>query len=62
MADTLQNALELDSMSSTHPISVDVYNPGQITEIFDGISYDKVRHLITASIVTVVKVNNQMRK
>ena len=30
-------------MENTHPISVPVHNPSQITEIFDSISYDKVR-------------------
>ena len=43
MAHTLQSALASDSMANTHPISVPVKNPSQITEIFDSISYDKVR-------------------
>ena len=43
MAHTLQTALSSDSMVNTHPISVPVNNPSQITEIFDSISYDKVR-------------------
>lgn len=38
---TLQRALSSDSMVNTHPISVPVHNPSQITEIFDSISYDK---------------------
>ncbi|KAK2562234.1 Endoplasmic reticulum aminopeptidase 1 [Acropora cervicornis] len=41
VAHTLQTALSTDSMENTHPISVPVHNPSQITEIFDGISYDK---------------------
>ena len=43
MAHTLQTALSADSIANTHPISVPVKNPSQITEIFDSISYDKVR-------------------
>jgi len=41
VAHTLQTALSSDSMVNTHPISVPVNNPSQITEIFDSISYDK---------------------
>ena len=43
VGNTLQSALSSDSMENTHPISVPVHNPSQITEIFDSISYDKVR-------------------
>lgn len=31
-----------DSVASSHPISVDVNNPDEINEIFDGITYGKV--------------------
>ncbi len=34
-------ALYLDSLESSHPIEVPVFNPGQINEIFDAISYNK---------------------
>lgn len=43
VAHTLQTALSSDSIANTHPISVPVNNPSQITEIFDSISYDKVQ-------------------
>jgi len=33
----------LDSVASSHPISVDVNNPDEISEIFDGITYGKVK-------------------
>ncbi|QQG39157.1 MAG: M1 family metallopeptidase [Candidatus Woesearchaeota archaeon] len=34
-------ALYLDGLKSSHPIEVDVYNPDNLGEIFDAISYDK---------------------
>ena len=39
--DTVNTALRLDSLKSTHPIDVKVTSPAQIREIFDAISYDK---------------------
>jgi aminopeptidase 2 len=41
IGDTLQSALSLDSLRSSHPIEVPVQNLDQITEIFDAISYEK---------------------
>ncbi|CAF1185611.1 unnamed protein product, partial [Didymodactylos carnosus] len=38
---TLQRALVMDSLFSSHPISVDVEHPDDINSIFDAISYDK---------------------
>lgn len=35
-------AMEVDSLSSSHPVSTDVENPTQIQEMFDDVSYDKV--------------------
>ncbi|KAL9980512.1 hypothetical protein ACROYT_G009112 [Oculina patagonica] len=46
VAHTLQTALSADSMANSHPISVPVTNPSQITEIFDSISYDKGSSII----------------
>ena len=45
-SDTFQSALDADSIINTHPISVPVHNPTEINEIFDGISYDKVIHVL----------------
>ena len=42
IAETLTGALHSDSLSSSHPISVDVNDPAEINEIFDQISYAKV--------------------
>lgn len=39
-ADTIQG-LNLDGLRSSHPIEVDVKDPGEIREIFDDISYSK---------------------
>ena len=35
-------AMEVDSLSSSHPVSTPVENPTQIQEMFDDVSYDKV--------------------
>lgn len=35
--------MEVDSLSSSHPVSTPVENPTQIQEMFDDVSYDKVR-------------------
>ncbi|XP_061117877.1 endoplasmic reticulum aminopeptidase 1-like [Conger conger] len=34
-------AMEVDSLSSSHPVSTAVENPAQIQEMFDDVSYDK---------------------
>lgn len=36
-------AMEVDSLSSSHPVSTPVENPAQIQEMFDDVSYDKVQ-------------------
>lgn len=37
-------AMEVDSLSSSHPVSTPVENPSQIQEMFDDVSYDKVHY------------------
>lgn len=37
-------AMEVDSLSSSHPVSTPVENPAQIQEMFDDVSYDKVHY------------------
>jgi aminopeptidase N len=39
--------MHLDSVSFSHPISVEVNNPDEINEIFDGITYGKVNLFLT---------------
>ena len=39
--DSMNAAMEIDALRSTHPIDVKVDSPAQIREIFDVISYDK---------------------
>ncbi|XP_073818645.1 suppressor of ER stress-induced death [Musca autumnalis] len=46
VVNTLQNVFQLDAMSSSHKISIEVGNPEEISEIFDRISYDKGSTLI----------------
>jgi aminopeptidase N len=42
MSDVFFPIMHLDSVGSSHSISVDVNNPDEINEIFDGITYGKV--------------------
>lgn len=37
--------MEVDSLSSSHPVSTPVENPTQIQEMFDDVSYDKVSRI-----------------
>ena len=41
VTDTLQNALSLDSLRSSHPIEVPVKRADEVNQIFDAISYSK---------------------
>lgn len=41
VTDTLQSALQLDSLRSSHPIEVPVKRADEVNEIFDAISYSK---------------------
>ncbi|KAB0392614.1 hypothetical protein E2I00_013469, partial [Balaenoptera physalus] len=36
------NAMEVDALNSSHPVSTPVENPAQIREIFDEVSYEKI--------------------
>lgn len=36
-------AFSFDGLATSHPVYVPVYNPSEINEVFDAISYDKVR-------------------
>jgi puromycin-sensitive aminopeptidase len=40
-SDDKNEALEMDSLTETHPIEVPVHDPAEINEIFDAISYTK---------------------
>lgn len=37
----IESVFELDSLKSSHPVSVKIENPAQISSIFDRISYNK---------------------
>jgi len=41
LEDAMNQAMNLDSLKSSHPIDVKVNQPSEIREIFDSISYDK---------------------
>lgn len=44
------SAMQLDSVSTSHAISVEVNNPSEITEIFDSITYGKVISILLISL------------
>ncbi|XP_064114526.1 aminopeptidase N-like isoform X2 [Macrobrachium nipponense] len=44
--DTLQSVFALDCLESSHPISLKVGDPDEISQIFDGISYNKGSSII----------------
>nr|XP_045613537.1 aminopeptidase N-like [Procambarus clarkii] len=46
VTDSLYTALKLDSLQSSHPISVPVNHPDEISQIFDAISYKKGASII----------------
>lgn len=50
-------AMEVDSLSSSHPISTPVENPAQIQEMFDDVSYDKVGLPLLCSLITMTEPN-----
>lgn len=37
------SAMEVDAFNSSHPVSTPVENPAQIREMFDDVSYEKVK-------------------
>ena len=45
VVEEFQRVMENDALQTSHPISVTVYHPDEISEIFDGISYAKGSHL-----------------
>lgn len=38
------DAMEVDALDSSHPISTPVEDPAQILEMFDDVSYQKVKY------------------
>lgn len=47
--DDLLNVFSLDSLKSSHPVSVPIEHPREISQIFDAISYDKGEREIVQS-------------
>lgn len=49
--------MEVDALNSSHPISTPVEDPAQILEMFDDVSYEKVKSMpIFCFIFTVVNL------
>lgn len=45
--------MEVDAFNSSHPVSTPVENPAQIREMFDGVSYEKVKADFRGSVWTL---------
>jgi len=45
------SAFTLDGLANSHPIKVPVNHPDEINEIFDSISYNKVRFCLAPSFI-----------
>jgi aminopeptidase N len=46
--------LDVDALESSHPISVEVYHPDEIMELFDTITYLKGSSVIWKATVTYI--------
>jgi len=51
----------LDSLESSHPISVEVNDPSEINSLFDTISYDKVKKT-QKNIFNIILILNKLIK
>ncbi|POI32927.1 hypothetical protein CIB84_003321 [Bambusicola thoracicus] len=47
------DAMEVDALNSSHPVSTPVEDPAQILEMFDEVSYEKLKTSITAAVGAV---------
>ena len=45
--------MEVDALNSSHPVSTPVENPAQIREMFDEVSYDKVKMYYKDTVCTL---------
>lgn len=51
--DELHGVLQLDSLESSHPISVPVDHPDEIRQIFDSISYEKGEERVSWAFIEI---------
>ncbi|KAJ9573939.1 hypothetical protein L9F63_008681, partial [Diploptera punctata] len=49
VVDVIQNALAVDGVNSSHPITTDVYTPDEISSNFDNIIYDKAGSVLRST-------------
>lgn len=54
MVADMVSAFTLDGLANSHPIKVPVNHPDEINEIFDSISYNKVRFCFSPSVIVAV--------
>lgn len=57
LSDTLVPVMYDDGYESSHPVSVDVTNPDQISSLFSSITYDKGSSLLFMLESTVGEIN-----
>jgi hypothetical protein len=53
-------ALELDALNNSHPIEVPVGHPSEVDEIFDAISYSKVRSSSSLQLAPVLLLQGKV--
>lgn len=53
----VHNVFDLDALESSHPISIEVGHPDEISEIFDSISYGKgIRNLMLITLINLTEI------
>lgn len=52
--------MEVDALNSSHPVSTPVENPAQIREMFDDVSYEKVKMNNNSVVWTLKLINTEV--
>ena len=50
----VQHVMTTDALETSHPISIKVHHPDEINEIFDRISYEKGKIVLSFDIIAVL--------
>ena len=54
--------MEVDALNSSHPVSTPVENPAQILEMFDEVSYEKVKMDNKSAVWTPKHINTGVER